>query len=137
MFSNVRFATNLHILVLLDQFDNSWVSSSLISGSTGVNSAIIRKELAELKKAGLIVSKEGKGGGVKLAQNSEEITLSDIYNLIRTVDHLGKYNKPNPDCTVGKNINKQLDILYASLDQQLEEKLSAITLKEFSTNFNN
>ncbi|AYD46531.1 Rrf2 family transcriptional regulator [Arachidicoccus soli] len=64
--NNVQFATYLHILVLLELNEGSLLSSSYISESININAAIVRKAVGELRQAGLVESKEGKGGGTRL-----------------------------------------------------------------------
>ena len=61
-----RFAIVTHILTLLAMFDDDYMSSNDIAGSLNINPVLVRKEIAALKKQGLIESKEGKNGGVKL-----------------------------------------------------------------------
>ncbi|RVU00014.1 transcriptional regulator [Mucilaginibacter limnophilus] len=129
--NNVRFATALHILTLHYYMKDEMLTSDLIAGSMNVNAAIIRKELSNLRKHGLITSKEGKGGGTALAKSAKEIRLSDIYNAVRQTSPLGKKNTPNPACPVGKQINAELDIVYNDVEAAMIKKLSAITLAAF------
>lgn len=133
---NVRFATSLHILTLLCNSGEELLSSEYIGGSVNVNAAIIRKEISNLREHGLVISKEGKGGGTTLAKPAKSITLSDIYHAIMLHQSiLGRVNNPNPACTIGKDINKHLDNLYSEAEAALIEKLSKTTLKNFTKQF--
>ena len=62
-----RFAIVTHIMTLLASAPDEFMTSNTMAGSLNVNPVLVRKELAGLKKLGLIESKEGKNGGVNLA----------------------------------------------------------------------
>lgn len=133
--NNVQFATYLHILVLLELNEGSLLSSSYISESININAAIVRKAVGELRQAGLVESKEGKGGGTRLSKAAKEILLSDIYKVINGVSILGKTNSPNPKCPIGKQINSHIIHLYSETEKSLVNHLQKITLAEFAGQF--
>jgi Rrf2 family protein len=133
--NNVQFATYLHILALLDLNKGALLSSSYIAGSININAVIVRKAIIELKQAGFVQSKEGKGGGTQLVEAADKILLSDIYKIINSVSVLGKTNSPNPTCPIGKQINTHIDHLYREAERALINHLEKITLAEFSKQF--
>ena len=131
---NIQFATATHILTLLTVSDDI-VPSAYLAGSININPAMVRKSLSILRAHGLVETKEGKGGGATLAKPADKILLSDIYRAINNTPLLGKANKPNPDCPVGKEINNHLLELYAEADNVMINKLSTITLADFCKKF--
>ncbi|MGZ3883667.1 MAG: RrF2 family transcriptional regulator [Bacteroidia bacterium] len=132
--NNVRFATSIHILTVLAMSDEL-VSSEYISESVNVNSAIIRKEMGRLRDCGLIESREGKGGGSRLARPPKRIRLSEIYAAVKHIPILGRSNDPNPKCPIGKQMNKQIDDLYAEAEKTLIRTLDKMTLADFAEPF--
>lgn len=132
--NNIQFATAIHILTLLATEGN--LSSSEIAGSININPAMVRKSLSVLSTHGLVETREGKGGGALLAKPAGQILLSDIYRAVNAAPLLGKANAPNPNCSVGKQINNHLLELYNQADQALIDKLSTITLADFCKKFN-
>ena len=77
-----RFAVAAHILVSVEYATRGgevYVPSSAIAASVNTNPVFVRELLCKLNKAGLVVSKEGKGGGVQLARPASAINLADIY----------------------------------------------------------
>ena len=131
-----KFAINIHILVLLSKFRDSWINSNFIAGSLNVNPVLVRKEIIELKKIGIVVSKEGKNGGVQLAKPPDKIFFSDILEIVNE-DHVFGFakNDPNILCPVGKQIKKRLDDLFLQIDKEVEKKLKSITLEDFQKTF--
>lgn len=45
MLNNLRFATAIHILILLEKNPEVWMSSEYIAGSINVNPVVVRKEI--------------------------------------------------------------------------------------------
>jgi Rrf2 family protein len=134
--NNGRFAISLHILTLLDKANGDVLSSDYIAGSININPVLVRKELSNLRNHGMVLSKEGKNGGSYLAKSAQNITLGEIYNSVRQNSLLGNLkNTPNPQCPVGKQINKHLDNLYVDTENALIRQLSAQTLADFSRKF--
>jgi Rrf2 family protein len=133
---NGRFQIAIHILTLLSRANNELLSSEYIAGSININPALVRKEISNLRKKGLIKSKEGKAGGYSLGIPAHEIKLSAIYQAVKQQQILGQAkNVPNPYCPVGKQINKHLQHLYGEMEDVLSAKLGALNLAEFSTKF--
>ena len=133
---NGRFQIALHILSLLGQAGDELLSSDYIAGSVNANPALIRKEIGNLSKKGFIKSKEGKTGGYAIGKPAQQITLGDIYAAVSQNQGLGfAKNAPNPACPIGKQINQRLGDLYKDLDYSLMSQLNAITLKDFTQQF--
>lgn len=134
--SNTRFATAIHIMTLLAKDPQGWLTSDWLAGSINVNPVVIRKELGNLKKSGLVESRQGKDGGVRIAQNPEEVNVAEIYLAIKNSEILGKKNQnPNPLCSVGKDINKNLNVLFSETDDLVFEFLKNKKLSDFMDQF--
>ena len=134
--SNTRFATAIHIMTLLAKVPQEWLTSDWLAGSINVNPVIVRKELSELREAGLITSRLGKEGGTKLSKGAEEIKISEIYAAVKNKEVLGKKNqKPNPACPVGKEINNHLSMLFEQTDLLVKGFLGDKSLQEFTNQF--
>lgn len=134
--SNTRFATAIHIMTLLAKVPQEWLTSDWIAGSINVNPVIVRKELGEMREAGLITSRLGKEGGTRLSKSAEEIKISEIYEAVKNNEVLGKKNqKPNPACPVGKEINNHLSMLFEQTDLLVKDFLGDKSLQEFTNQF--
>lgn len=135
--NNTRFATAIHIMTLLAKSPKEWLTSDWIAGSLNVNPVIVRKELGHLKKYGLIESRQGKDGGTKIAKKADHINIADIYEVVKNTEVLGKKNQnPNPQCNVGKDINKNLEVLFDETDDLVLQYLKSKSLSEFTRQFN-
>lgn len=134
--NNGRFAIAIHILTLLNKSIGSLLSSDYIASSININPVLVRKEIAHLKKAGYIESKEGKNGGCCLSKKASTITLAEVFKNVYqdSIFSLAK-NTPNPNCPIGKKINTQLEKIYESAEQAMLKQLSSVNLEDFSNQF--
>ena len=128
-----KFTAAVHILTCIDIFDGQMrVTSDFLSGSTGVNAVIVRGVLGQLRKAGIVETRQGSGGA-HLAKALDEITLYDIYKAVDCVDDEGLFHfheNPNADCPVGRNIHKAMDGRLQTAQAALENELKSTTLAE-------
>jgi len=131
-----KFAISLHILTLLSKTPDDFLSSEYIAGSLNMNPVLVRKEIGNLKKNNLVESKEGKNGGTRLLKPAADITLNDIFKVTFESVTLGySKNDPNPNCPIGKQINKNLDNLYLDLNHKIGKELAHISLLNFADTF--
>ena len=134
--SNTRFATAIHIMTILAKNPQAFLTSDRLAGSINVNPVIVRKELINLKKSGLVESRQGKDGGVRIGKDAENINVAEIYEAIKNSEVLGKKNlNPNPLCNVGKDINKNLNQLFSETDDLVFQFLKDKKLSDFTRQF--
>ena len=112
------------------------MSSEWIAKSININPVMVRRELAVLKEAGLVISKKGKEGGVTLGKSAKDIRFSDVLQAVNHSELLGRKNKNNnPDCRIGKQINEQLNLLFHQIDETVLKKLENKSLEDFLKQF--
>lgn len=134
--SNTRFATAIHIMTILGNNPEEWHTSDWLAGSINVNPVIVRKEISVLREAGLVESRKGKDGGCRVAKNTNDISISDIYRAVKNSEILGKKNQnPNPKCEIGKEINQNLDVLFSETNDLVVSFLKNKSLKNFIEQF--
>ncbi|WP_038126321.1 Rrf2 family transcriptional regulator [Thiomicrorhabdus sp. Milos-T2] len=80
--SKGRYAVTAMIDIALNQ-DKGAITLSLISERQGISLSYLEQLFAKLKKAGLVSSARGPGGGYRLSRIASEISISEI---IRAVD---------------------------------------------------
>ncbi|MFP9118605.1 RrF2 family transcriptional regulator [Flavobacterium sp. RNTU_13] len=131
-----KFAITIHILTLMSRRPDEYLSSDYLAGCININPVLVRKEISNLKKHGIVACREGKFGGTRLARPAGEITLEDVYNSTVECVSLGfAKNDPNPECPVGCRINESLDNLYQNINNLICCELKGLTLENFSRQF--
>ena len=76
-----EFAIAVHALVFLDR-SNATIASEELADNVCTNPVCIRRVMGKLKKAGLIETREGMGGGYRIAKANSDITLRQISDAL-------------------------------------------------------
>ncbi|MFF2911598.1 Rrf2 family transcriptional regulator [Paenibacillus sp. NPDC057934] len=129
-----RFSIAVHTMSMI-ALKPSECTGDYIARSVNSNPVIIRKIIAQLKKAGFIQVKAGVGGA-SLLKSADEITLLDIYRAVEAADggDLFKFHKsPAMDCSVGKHIEEVLHPEMVQAQLALEQSLSSVSLAQIVT----
>jgi Rrf2 family protein len=131
MASNSQFAIAIHVLTLLAQADREVVTSETIAGSVNTNPVFIRRILGLLSRAGLVTSQPGVGGGWRLLRDPASITLLQVYRAVDE-DHLLSmhHSRPNPDCLIGRNIQRTLTVYFGEAERAFEQVLARQTIAQ-------
>ena len=78
------------------------VPSAYIASSVNTHAVFLRRILRDLVDAGLVVAREGRSGGYRLARPAARITLADVYRAIEPSGPVAPSPaEPNPRCPVG------------------------------------
>ncbi|NOU72830.1 transcriptional regulator [Paenibacillus sp. LMG 31458] len=132
-----RFSIAVHILSLIATIPME-CTGDFIAGSVNTNPVIIRKIIGMLKKAGLVDVRAGVGG-TSLCKDTDQITLLDVYRAVEVVENgelFNFHNHPNPNCTVGRNIESALRAEMRDAQTAMEQRLSNVSLQQLISNFN-
>lgn len=126
-----EFTIAVHAMVYLNH-KKTMLSSEEIAANVCTNAARIRKVLAKLKKADLVLTKEGLEGGYHLPEQAEETTLCDILEALSElpVSVNWKSGSMDMDCQVASGMAAIMDDIYGQLNQACKEKLKEIKIKD-------
>jgi Rrf2 family protein len=96
-----RFAMAAHALAVLAN-NREGVPSAYIASSVNTHAVFLRRILRDLVDAGLVVAREGRSGGYRLARPAARISLADVYRAIEPSGPIAPSPaEPNPRCPVG------------------------------------
>lgn len=127
-----RFSVGIHILALIEINKNGTSTSEFLAGSVNTNPAVIRKIIGMLKGAGLVKVQPGIAGA-ELAKNLSDITLFDVYkavNVVQEKELFSMHDNPNPNCTVGRNIQAAIVPVFEAAQTALEKSLGNVTVED-------
>lgn len=129
-----KFAVSLHIMTLLAFYEADHdirVTSESLAYSIKTNPTVVRRHVALLVKENLIISYKGKTGGLKLARESKNIRLDEIYSTVSKKPILASPDKsPNKKCTVSCAMQEVFHHITDGLDDQVKAYLKQIRLAE-------
>lgn len=127
-----RFSVGIHILTLIEMNKEGVNTSEFLAGSVNTNPAVIRKIMGMLKTANLVNVRPGIAGAT-LQKELSEITLLDVYkavNVVQEKELFSIHENPNPNCTVGSNIQETIIPLLEIAQNALEKALGTITIED-------
>ena len=134
MSANSRLTVAAHALTWIGLYQrqgNAVATSEQIATSANTNPVVIRRLLAELRKAGLAESRRGAGAGWTLSRDLASITLLDVYDAIEPGPIFGLHpSPPDPECVVGHGIGPAMTAVYNGLEDTLRAELARTTLED-------
>jgi Rrf2 family protein len=131
MAASCRFAFAVHVLAVLAHHREAAASSDLLARSVNTNAVVIRRILAELRRAGLVETRPGAGGGARLAEPPEAISLDAVYRALACGPSFAPHpRQPNHRCPVGRGIESVLNEVFSTAQGAFEAALSQRTLAD-------
>lgn len=139
--SKGRYAVTAMIDIALNQ-QHGPITLSLISERQGISLSYLEQLFAKLKKADLVASARGPGGGYRLSRPADEISISEIIHAVDEVIDArkcgGKTNCHGGDQCLSHELWSDLSILIDSflgnitLQSLLDKKHSNIKEIKFA-----
>ncbi|EQA43404.1 transcriptional regulator [Leptospira broomii serovar Hurstbridge str. 5399] len=129
-----RYSIAIHVLSLIELENSAEITSQLMASSIGTNPVVVRGILGKLKKAGLVVTRQGVPGA-SLAKTPAEIRLLEVYKAVESTEELfSMHAHANPKCPVGKRIQGALVGIFQEAQKALEDKLNDFSLADVLLN---
>jgi Rrf2 family protein len=131
-----RFTMAVHALGMIacegERCPGKTVTSETIARSINTNPVVVRRVLAELRRAGLVETRRDVGGGVVLGRPASKITLRQVWEALEGGEELfGRHPAgPNPHCPVGLVLADYLEELYGHAETALKVSLGKVTLAQ-------
>lgn len=128
---STKLSMGIHLLTYLEIYGESQViTSDVLADSINTSPVIVRRLMSQLKKAGIIYSAAGKGNPYLLVP-SNELTLLAVYHAVEKKPSLIKQNEsPNPNCPVGRNIQRTLEQHFNQAQAAFEAELAQVTIAD-------
>jgi Rrf2 family protein len=124
---NCRFATGVHVLVLLASEPDSLQTSTDIALKLDTNPVVVRRVLASLQQAKLIESQKGPTGGSKLLKSPKAITLADVYKAVETGS---LFHTPNVRAAAALRVNGALEKIFSGSMIALMDEFEKTSLSQ-------
>lgn len=131
MRTSSKFTTAIHICIYLDYSNDQLVSSQTLAESVKTNPVVIRRLIGQLRRQGIVGSVAGAKGGFYLAKPVDQLTLWDIYLVVRDDEF---FNKPkvNPDCVVSSNLAVLVDDVYSESEHSMKNSMEKVTVAQLT-----
>ena len=125
-----KLSDAVHLLAYIEIFPDDDLSSRAIARSIVTNPSMVRSLMMDLRKAGLLKTKQGSAEP-ELAKKPEEISLYDIFAAVDMDHHLLHFDEDTEQkCPVGGNIQGPLAKAYAEVEEAAFAKMREISMQE-------
>ena len=126
-----EFAVAVHAMVYLHKRGDT-LDSEALARNVCTNPARVRKVMARLRQAGLVVAKAGAEGGYRFMLDPGEVTLRRVADALSEKPVVAGWHSGDPslDCMVASGMALVMDQVYDELNRACLETLSGITLSD-------
>ncbi len=131
MQANAKFTLAIHVCLYLQFRCEKLLPSQEIAESVDTNPVVIRRLMADLRKAGIVGSVAGKQGGFYLSKSPGQITLWDLYQAVNDRD-LFHRPKPNPECPVSSNLMQLVKEPFMAAELSMKPALEKVTIADLN-----
>lgn len=132
---NSRLSSVLHALLHMAEHSRPMTSDALAK-CLGTNPVVVRRTMAGLRDAGIVMSEKGHGGGWRLARELAEISLAEVHVALGApaLFAFGNRNE-QPRCLVEQAVNSALDDTLGEAEALIRARLSTVSLKDIAEDF--
>ena len=125
------FNLAVHALVCLSHSGRS-LSSEALAENICTNSTRVRRVMAGLKKAGMVETREGSGGGYRLCADPAALSLRQVAEAVnaRFVDCAWRSGDIDRECAICSGMAGVMDALYRQMNEQCAAYLAQITVAD-------
>ena len=125
---NSDLTVALHILGCLTCCSGV-MNSEHLARSYGTNPVVVRRVLSKLRKAGLVETRRGSGGGSVLARSPSSINLRQVYEAVSEKTELLRRH-PGKESPVAEVLADFINDFYTEAEEALLKKLESGTIEE-------
>jgi len=132
MMRSERLSAALHVLLHMAERPERPMTSEEMAACAGTNPVVIRRTFAGLRKAGIVSSVKGHGGGWRLARAASLVSLAEIQQALgERVISLTSVVDP-PRCLLLRAVVHALDEAVQEAEQVLDRRLSTLSLADLA-----
>ena len=132
MSRNERLSVALHVLLHMAEHPGRPMTSEEMAACVGTNAVVIRRTFAGLRKAGIVTSVKGHGGGWRLARAPAAVSLAEIQQALGERFVSLTSTEDEPRCLLLRAVVHALDDAVAEAERVLERRLSTFTLADLA-----
>lgn len=132
---NSRLSVILHTILHMADAGQPMTSAEL-AGHMKTNPVVVRRAMAGLRRAGIVRSEKGRGGGWEIACDLARVSLGQVYDALGAPPLLSAGVRiDHPDCLVEQAVNRALKPAFAEAEALLTARFNAVTLAELAADF--
>jgi Rrf2 family protein len=125
-----RLCFTLHVLLHMSEAEQA-LTSEWLGPKMKTNPVVIRRTMAGLRKAGIVRSEKGHGGGWSLARKLDDVTLADVYDALGLSAPFNiAHQQKSPKCLHERAANRAIAEALAEAEALLVSRFRGITVAD-------
>lgn len=107
------------------------LTSAELAGRLGTDGAVVRRAMGGLRRAGIVRSSKGHGGGWEVARPLATVTLAEVYDALGRprLFALG-FEGVEPGCLIEVEVNRALGAVLDEAERIVTARLAQVSLAE-------
>ena len=135
MSCSLSFSKSILVLLFISdktrRGETEFISTKVMSGFLNIPRPTLSVILSNLMKAGILQTKEGINGGVRMAKSEDKITLLDILIAIESEKPLFQTEyELNVSGSRPESAKKTVDTILKNVEDNIKQELRNTTLKD-------
>ncbi|MDX2082779.1 MAG: Rrf2 family transcriptional regulator [Rickettsiales bacterium] len=126
--TKARYAV-IAVIDIAESKSHQPISLLMISQRQKISLSYLEQIFARLKKAGIVASVKGPGGGYILGKNRDQITVAEIIKAIGEPIKMTRCSDATKGCVIKKTKCKSHH-LWSGLENKIYEYLNSISLQK-------
>jgi DNA-binding IscR family transcriptional regulator len=95
------------------------------------NPVVIRRTMAGLRRAGIVRSEKGHGGGWSLSRKLDDVTLAEVYDALGVSAPFNiAHRQKSPRCLLERAVNRALTKALAEAEAVLVKRFQRLTVAD-------
>jgi len=125
-----KLSAALHALVHLATSRRGTMRSDEIAKCLDTNPVVVRRTIAGMREAGIVIATKGPGGGIRLGRAPGAISIADVSAALdEPLLKLGA-EVETPTCLIEQSVVARLEVFRIEAERLLAERLSTMTLAD-------
>jgi len=131
MQASSKYTKAIQICIYLNFHKDELISSARLAESLSTNPVVVRRLMKELRDEELVKSIAGTQGGFQLNKEAKDISLWDIYLLMREDDFFQR-PKVNAECKISSNLKALVHDTFTSAELSMKNTLSSKSIEDLT-----
>jgi len=107
------------------------VTSEDLGSRMEVHPVVVRRTLAGLRDAGIVVAEKGRGGGWSIARDLAAVSLGDVHDAIGPKALFGiGVRDPHPRCPLERAVNQAVEGALREAEELFTDRLRSVSVAD-------
>lgn len=125
-----KLSAALHALVHLATSRTGTLRSDEIATCLDTNPVVVRRTIAGLREAGIVIATKGPGGGIRLGRSPEAISIADVSAALDDPLLRLPTEPDRPTCLIEQSVVSRLEAFRLEAERLLARQLATMTLAD-------